>query len=224
MPSNLSLFFLNFAGTKSLSMSKVIISFLFLFALAACRNTESSAPAAENGAAKSAVPVREYTDYELDEVPGTQWRRLTLRDSIGRVLEQGFLDENGLQTGNWIIYYPEKGMPYKLTSFVAGKQNGLYFFFNQIGQITLMSSHIDNELDGPWAKYRFGRLEEEAHYKAGKLHGPNSKYDIREGYLQSRTEYRDGIQHGMYRTYNKEGKVTTEYEFRDGKQVSGGMK
>ncbi len=204
-------------------MSKVVFPLLISALLAACRHTAAPESGAETAAAP-APPAKDMSNYELVELPGTGLRRATLKDASGKMLEQGYIDENGLQTGEWLLFYPNSRLPYKLITYRDGVQNGLYIFFNEIGQISLLATYKDNLLDGYWVKYRFSRPEEEAEYKAGKMHGTHRQYFVREGWLQSTTEYKDGVPHGMQRTYNQAGEVTLEYEFKDGKKVSGGMK
>lgn len=206
-------------------MSKIILFLLLLLGAAACKN--STAPGNPGTSSEPVQPAasEDYGNYELTPLPGTKMRRAILRNQAnGKVLEQGYLDENNRKTGEWLAMYPKTGLPYKLITYEAGVQNGLYIFFNEIGQITLLATYKDNQLDGYWVKYRFGRPEEEAEYKAGKMHGTHRQYFVREGWLQFTTEYQDGIQHGMYRAYDKDGEVTLEYEFRNGEKISGGMK
>lgn len=184
----------------------------------------AKAPVASGTQQGTAPSAKDLSKYEIAEMPGTNLRRAVLRNEAGKVIEQGFVDENGLQTGEWLAFYAQNSLPYKLITYKAGVQNGLYIFFNEIGQVTLLATYKDNKLDGYWVKYRFGRPEEEAEYKDGKMHGVHRQYFVREGWLQFTTEYKDGVKDGMYRAYNKDGQVTLEYEFRNGQQVSGGMK
>ncbi len=204
-------------------MSKILLFLFLLIAFSACENTQAPESASKTPVAL-APPPQDFSNYELTALPGTTLRRATLRDNAGKILEQGYLDEKGMKTGEWIAFYPNSSLPYKLITYRDGVQNGLYIFFNEIGQVTLLATYKDNKLDGHWVKYRFQRPEEEAEYRDGKMHGTHRQYFVREGWLQFTTEYKDGVKHGMYRAYNKEGQVTLEYEFRDGKQISGGMK
>jgi len=204
-------------------------SFLFLIGLlglAACNNgpQQETSSVRETPAQTTDAPAGDYGKYELTELPGTSLRKAVLRNPAGRLIEQGYLDEKGLKTGEWLAFYENSGLPYKLITYRAGVQNGLYIFFNEIGQVSLLATYADNQLDGYWVKYRFGRIEEEAEYLKGQMHGTHRQYFVREGWLQFSTEYKNGVRHGMNRTYNKEGQVTLEYEFKDGQKVSGGMK
>lgn len=201
--------------------------FLFgLLSVISCRPAAPSEASATDKAARQtpAAGNEDYSRYELTSLPGTSLQKAVLHNQAGRVIEQGYLDEAGLKTGEWLAFYENSGLPYKLITYRAGIQNGLYIFFNEIGQISLLATYADNQLDGYWVKYRFGRIEEEAEYLKGQMHGTHRQYFVREGWLQFSTEYKNGVRHGMSRTYNKDGQVTLEYEFKDGKQMSGGMK
>lgn len=208
-------------------MSKYFFFLLFigLLGLTSCNNTDQPETSKDQTSAQaSAAPAGDYSKYELTQLPGTSMQKAVLRNQAGRVIEQGYLDDKGLKTGEWLSFYENSGLPYKLINYRAGVQNGLYIFFNEIGQVSLLATYADNQLDGYWVKYRFGRLDEEAEYLKGQMHGTHRQYFVREGWLQFTTEYKNGVRHGMSRTYNKEGQVTLEYEFKDGEKISGGMK
>jgi antitoxin component YwqK of YwqJK toxin-antitoxin module len=207
-------------------MKRHILVLLSILSLNAC-----SKPSADKKTASvREVPTQttastdEYSNYELTPVPGTQMQRAILYNEDGKIVEQGYLDDNGLKTGEWLAFYTNSGLPYKLITYRAGVQNGLYIFFNEIGQVSLLATYADNLLDGYWIKYRFSRPEEEAVYKAGKMHGVHKQYFVREGWLQASTEYKDGVRDGYYRNYNAKGDVTLEYLYRNGEMVKGGMK
>lgn len=209
-------------------MNKHFFFYLFIGLLgwASCNNAAQQETSDTSSNAASQVPAAggDYSKYELTELPGASLQKAVLRNQAGRVVEQGYLDEKGLKTGEWLSFYENSGLPHKLITYKAGIQNGLYIFFNEIGQISLLATYADNQLDGYWVKYRFGRIEEEAEYLKGQMHGTHRQYFVREGWLQFTTEYKNGVRHGMSRTYNKDGQVTLEYEFKDGEKISGGMK
>lgn len=206
------------------------IAWIALAMLASLWSCRREAPASESSSGQSlatqspAPPALDLSQYEVVEMEGSPLRRVTLRDTAGKVLEQGYIDEKGLQTGEWMAFYPQSGLPYKLITYKAGIRDGLYIFFNEIGQVSLLATYKNNQLDGYWVKYRFQRPEEEAEYRNGKMHGTHRQYFVREGWLQFTTEYKDGVKDGLYRAYNKDGQVTLEYTFKDGKQVGGGMR
>ena len=203
-------------------MSKITLFLSLLLGLAACTN--SSAPPASSEADQTVTPD-EYSNYEITPLTGTNIRMATRRDqTTGKVLEQGFLDENNLKTREWIEFNAGTSLLLKITNYVAGVQNGLRISFNEIGQVAAVETYKDDQLNGYRVKYRFNRPEEEAEYKAGQLHGTLRQYFVREGWLQFTTDFKDGVQDGFYRAYDKEGNVTLEYVYRNGEKISGGMK
>ena len=175
-----------------------------------------------SGGDNSAPETVDTDSYILTDISGTDVKRAVRTDAAGNLIEEGFLRDNA-KTGTWVYYESGNPLPVKLVSYIDGKYNGLYLEFNERGQINLRASYLNNKLDGPWGKYRFGRAEEEAHYQNGKLDGVYKAYYVRTGKLQSSTEYKDGVQDGWYRFYNEEGEVTLEYEYRNGEKVSGGI-
>ena len=70
--------------------------------------------------------------------------------------------------------------------------------------------------------YKFGRIQQESHYKDNQLDGVYKEFSSR-GDLQKEINYKDGKQHGKMRYFNEEGEVTVEYEYKNGEKISGGM-
>ncbi len=160
--------------------------------------------------------------YQLTDVSGSNWQRAMRKDVNGNLLESGFF-ANGKKAGTWLEYAPGNEFPTRLISYAEGEFNGLTIQFSNVGQIEIMANYLNNKLDGRWVKYRFARPEEEANYKDGQLDGDVIKYDIRNGQILSSAQYKEGKMHGIYRTYNEAGQITTEYEYRNGQQVRGGI-
>jgi len=181
-----------------------------VFSLVACTN--SSPPTAPD-----------LEGYTLETVAGQSAQLARKTGEEGALLEQGWV-ENGRKTGTWTVYDPESGMPVKVISFVGGMYNGVYLEFNERGYLTLKAHYRNNQLHGPWSKYRFGgRLEAEARYREGKLDGVYKEYYPRDKGLKEEIGYKMGVQHGPYRYYNENGELTLEYEYANGEKVSGGI-
>jgi antitoxin component YwqK of YwqJK toxin-antitoxin module len=163
------------------------------------------------------------TGFALEDIPGAPgYQRAIQRNDKGVLLQEGLL-LNGVPEGTWIQYGESSPLPLKLVSFVRGKYDGPYIEYGQQGQIKLRAYYKDNQLDGYWSQFSFGRLENSATYKNGQLDGPSFEYDKFSGKLQKEIHYKDGKLHGSYRFFNDVGEVTAEYEYRDGEKISGGM-
>jgi antitoxin component YwqK of YwqJK toxin-antitoxin module len=130
---------------------------------------------------------------------------------------------NGQNTGVFVEYYPEKGLPKKVQTLDNGVPDGPYMEFNNRGQIEKMANYKDNQLHGDYATYKFGRVIEKSSYKNGKLHGTYRSYFNNSDKLQKEAEYVDGIQHGVFKQFNEEGQVVLEYQYKNGEVVKGGM-
>ena len=202
---------------------KNVFLLLIVLALVACEQSENAA-ASQVERAESYQGVN-IDDFELENVPGTDWQKATKYGPDGNVVESGYF-ENGRKTGTWLTYQPQSGelFPRTLSNYRNGTLYGLHMQFGQGGQIEVVAHYRDNNLHGKYAKYRFGRLLEESTYKNGKLDGVYNVYNVRDGKLRTSAEYKDGVQHGFYRTYNADGEVTTEYTYENGEKVSGGVK
>lgn len=201
-------------------MKNLLYLFIMLFLFACQANNESANKASEQNAA---APASNTQDYTLEAVPGTNWQRASKLDAEGNLVETGFF-ENGKKVGTWVLYeQSKKYFPSQLSTYEDGKLNGIHMEFNEGGMIGLIAYYQDNLLHGTWGKYQFGRVAEEAQYKNGKLDGVYNVYTLATGKLQTSAEYKNGVQDGYYRTYNPEGQVTTEYLYRNGERVSGGV-
>lgn len=204
---------------------KNLLYLLLLLSIVACKKETESAGGVnigEIGTNNTAYENVNIADYQLEEVPGTNWQMATKRDTAGNPLETGYF-ENGKKVGSWLLYeYENTQFPSKLSNYKDGKLNGLHMQMNQGGQLELLAYYQNNNLHGRWGKYRFSRLVEEANYKNGKLDGVFNIYVLASGKLQTSAEYKDGIQDGFYRTYSPNGNITSEYQYKEGKQMGGG--
>lgn len=144
------------------------------------------------------------------------------RDPNGLVTERTQMI-NGQKTGVSVTYFPEKGLPKKLVTLNNEVLDGPYMEFNSRGQIVKMANYKNGELDGEYATYKFGKAIEISTYKDGKLDGTYRSYFSNSDKLQKEAEYKEGVQHGIFRQYSEEGQVVLEYEYNNGEVIKGGM-
>lgn len=201
-------------------MKSLLYLGLLLFIIA-CKNSQNTPDTKESGTGTIAYEDVNIADYTVENVPETDWQRATKLDSLGNPSEIGFFDASGKKIGTWITYHPKKLFPQQLATYKDGKLNGVYMQMNQNGQTELVAHYQNNNLHGPWGKYRFARLLEKANYVNGKLDGVFEVYNLQDGKLHTTSEYKNGLQDGYFRTYDPNGNITTEYLYRNGKQVSG---
>ena len=144
------------------------------------------------------------------------------RDANNNLTETG-QTINGQKTGTWTTYDVEKGFPKTLKNYNNGKLEGLSLEFNDRGQIEKKAHYKNNQLNGEYGTYKFGRPIEEATYSNGKMNGTYRAYFNNSDKLQKEAEYKDGVQHGSFKQYNEEGQLVLEYTYDNGEVVSGGM-
>lgn len=160
--------------------------------------------------------------YELESVPGTNLTRLYKSSPNGFLIESGYLS-SGMKTGAWTTYHDDKNLPKTIMNYVNGTATGLFLELNDRGQIELMANYKNNQLDGPWGKYRFGRPTQTANYKDGKLEGTYLEYNERDGKIRKEINYKNGEYDGAYKFFNEKGEVTVEYLYENGEKKAGGM-
>lgn len=140
----------------------------------------------------------------------------------GGIAEQGTL-LNGVKNGTWTTYHPN-GRVQSITSFVNGKKDGLHMELTNRGQVELSCHYKNDEYDGLYATYKFGTRPIKAiEYKNGELDGFYREYHDSNGKLQKEISYKNGVQDGPFRQYNADEQLIMEYEYKDGKKVSGGI-
>ena len=137
--------------------------------------------------------------------------------------EIGFLS-GGVKNGVWVTYYDGKevGKIKTATSFSNGQLNGPHYEFNNRGQIDIETNYANGQKHGRYAKYKFGRPNEEKNFANDKLDGTSTTY-FQDGTVQQITNFKNGLQDGEMKWYNEEGKLVMEYEYKKGEKVSGGM-
>ncbi len=189
-------------------------STIFVFALAmliACGNSGTSSG-----------PLANLDGFEkIDAGNGT--KQVIKKDGDGNLLESGFT-YNGSKTGAWLTYFTGKdaGRMKTMASYTSGILNGPYFEFNNRGQIESESNYVDNKYHGKVISYKFGRPLIVKTYSRGELNGLSTDY-YSDGVVQKETNFKNGKQDGSMKWYNEDGKMTMQYEYKNGEKVSGGI-
>jgi antitoxin component YwqK of YwqJK toxin-antitoxin module len=172
------------------------------------------------GTTSTAEPV-DAEGYTVIERKDTPVKKLEKHAENNRLIESGqTLD--GLKTGAWTSYYPD-GRIKSISSYLAGKLDGVQIDFTDKGRVELQAFYIDGLLHGNWATYSNGsRKKEERAYNMGKMDGMNRHYS-RTGKLQKVIGFKNDVQHGIFKQYDEDGNVILEYEYKNGEKISGGI-
>lgn len=161
--------------------------------------------------------------YTTEKLAGTNVIRAYKTNAGGQMIEEGYVS-GGKRNGTWMTFYDgdHKGKIKTIASYSDGLLSGPYLELSNRGQIEKEVNYANNQYNGRFASYKFGRVEQESFYKDNKLDGTFKQFDSK-GKLQKEINYKDGLQHGMMRYYNEEGRVTVQYDYKNGEKVSGGM-
>jgi hypothetical protein len=143
--------------------------------------------------------------------------------SSSRLLEEGYLFK-GKKNGAWVTYH-DTGEEYRiktLTSFVNGKESGPILDVTYRCRVAKNSHYTAGLPNGKSLTFKNSRVEEEANYQNGQLHGPFKTY-FSNGKIRQTGNYLNGELDGTIRYYNEDGKVKLEYEYRNGEKIRGGL-
>ncbi len=187
-----------------------LVSCCFL-SLLACKSPEVK-PEAGTG---------NFTGYEMSSIPGSPTQYAVRKDAAAQIVIEGFITDNK-RSGSWIEYHPD-GEISTVENYVGGKREGVALKMASRGQVELKSKYHEGVLHGPWTQYKFGKVIEERNYNMGKLDGVVKTYEDRTWKLKQEVQYKNGLQDGFFRYYDENGKITLEYEYKNGEKLSGGI-
>jgi antitoxin component YwqK of YwqJK toxin-antitoxin module len=165
-------------------------------------------------------PKYDTQGYETESIGGGA-EFATFKDANGWYLAKGTL-RNGVRNGSWLGFHENSNKIKTLTSYMNGVKNGIQINFNDRGQIESVSEFKNDELHGLKATYKFGRPTEETNYNNGKMDGQFALYDG-QGKLQRKGTLKNGEYHGKLQYFDEGGRVIMEYEYENGKKISGGI-
>jgi len=198
---------------KHFSIIKLLFIGLFASVLLACNN-EPTAP-------KPVAGTADFAGFEMVAIPSATVQKAVKKNADGKILEMGMV-ENGQKHGQWVTYNTANDLPQSITNYVNGLKSGVMIEFNKRGQIEKMTNFVNDIMDGMYAQYKFGRIVETLNYTNGKKDGIYKKYFNNQDNLQQEVSYTKDSLDGPYRYYNEAGEVVLEYEYDNGKKISGG--
>jgi hypothetical protein len=131
---------------------------------------------------------------------------------------------NGRREGVWTEFH-SNGRASAITGYVNGRKEGLHMEFSDTGVTLLASTYHNNMRHGVYKTWFNSVLKEVKTYRNDKVEGiAKSYYD--DGTLQEEGLYVNGQREGVSRPpageagwYDSKGKLSIEYEYRNGELV-----
>ena len=197
-------------------MKNLFYSLCAVLFLAACQ------PAGSAPAPTAAAVSTNLSGYTTTSIPGTSYTLAVKKNADGQLIETGRLNGD-LKDGTWVTFHPDKEIPKTVADYANGNLNGTYQTYNNRGQLEMLYGYLNNELHGKYTKYKFGRITETGEYVNGQYDGTWTTYYDNSDKPQKVTTYSNGQMNGPLRFYDEEGKVTVEYEYKNGEKLSGGI-
>jgi antitoxin component YwqK of YwqJK toxin-antitoxin module len=197
-------------------MKNLLFILLAFITFSACKNK-----APQQTISSESVPgTGDLSKYVLTDIPGSTTKKALMKDQNGRLIEEGYVI-NGKKTGAWFTFYQD-GRIMAVRNYVDDKVEGYYITLDQLGRVVLQVEYRDNYADGYSVLYKNGsRKIKETPYKHGKREGIEREYYELRG-LQKESTYKADSLDGPMKFYNEDGKVIAEYQYSNGKKISGG--
>jgi len=201
-------------------MRQFLLYTLFLAIIFSCGGSASTETATPT--APAAQGTGDLADFDIFDVPGSSLKRAEKRDTENNLTEEGNL-VNGKKEGAWVSYYDgrNQGKVKTITNFYNGVKNGIALTFAKNGTVETKSRYLNGKLNGEYSKYKSSRVLESTTYKNGEIDGVYKTF-YTNGKIQQEAEFKNGKKDGTSTYYNENEQVTMKYEYKDGKQVSGG--
>ncbi len=186
---------------------RVLTSVLFItLSMMSCKNSSS----------EDAASTLNLSEYNVEDIPGTNRKMVTKVTPQGFLEEQGMI-ENGKKVGTWTVFFAQNTRPMETWTYENGKLNGLHFVYNNSGRIDMYESYMNNELHGKRVTYKMGTPVEEMSYKNGKLDGVFRGF-FPTGRLQRFGYFKNGLQDGQYIVYDENKNIVLQANYVNGVQ------
>ncbi len=186
---------------------RVLTSVLFItLSMMSCKNSSS----------EDATSTLNLSEYNVEDIPGTNRKMVTKVTPQGFLEEQGMI-ENGKKVGTWTVFFAQNTRPMETWTYENGKLNGLHFVYNNSGRIDMYESYMNNELHGKRVTYKMGTPVEEMSYKNGKLDGVFRGF-FPTGRLQRFGYFKNGLQDGQYIVYDENKNIVLQANYVNGVQ------
>ncbi|MFM8833216.1 MAG: toxin-antitoxin system YwqK family antitoxin [Cytophagales bacterium] len=203
------------------------LAVIFLFTLLACNQkpeTSSSpavatdqtalqptAPTSDGG--EEGIPVGAIKE-EFTDTPGLV--RVKLVDQGGLKSADGYYLKNK-RHGAW-TEYQTNGLVKSVITYFEGKKEGLCMEMES-GQMTKRFYYHNGLRHGDYKEFKSTSLKEERNYMNGKIEGTVRIYYDYNSKLMEEGNYKNGVRDGVSKWYDQDGKLSIEYEYKDGELV-----
>jgi antitoxin component YwqK of YwqJK toxin-antitoxin module len=178
----------------------------------ACTGNNATTPDA--AATDSQIPADAVREKFVDN---PRMEKISRFDAQGQLTNDGILLD-GHKEGVWTEFH-SNGTVKSTTAYINGKKEGWSVVFNDNGQLISQVMYHNDLLHGEYRTYSYPTLTELTLYREGKKEGMSKIY-YTSGKIQQELIFKNGIQDGVSRYYNEEGKMTIEYEYKEGKLIN----
>ncbi|MFN7603430.1 MAG: toxin-antitoxin system YwqK family antitoxin [Bacteroidota bacterium] len=204
------------------------IALISLFMFLSCDQKKQTPDAATSVAANGTAPQskqatpgvgeeglpRGAIKEEFADTPGLV--RITLVDQGGLKSADGYY-LNNKRHGAW-TEYQTNGLVKSVTTYFEGKKEGLCMEMEN-GQMTKRFYYHNGLRHGDYKEFKSTSLKEERNYMNGKIEGTVRIYYDYNSKLMEEGNYKNGVRDGVSKWYDQDGKLSIEYEYKNGELV-----
>lgn len=179
---------------------------------------EESEPFNKNGQVTGTDSLfdRDGVLYETQIYRDDVLQESTFMDKNGHVVGKNKLDDRNTTIAN----YSPQGIKSSEGTYINGKKDGKWKYYNYYGRLSAIENYEDNNLDGVSIYYfTNGNVKDSLHYKSGNEDGYYVSYYIN-GQMNTQGWYKNGSKEGDWYYYDLKGNIT-KHNFYQGGDLHG---
>lgn len=197
-------------------MKNLLFILVGFIAFSACKAKKAD----ENTSKAPTTEQNTLKDYVITDLPGSEYKLAKYKNPEKKITDVGHI-LNGKKIGAWFTFY-EDGRVLSVRNYIDDKIEGYFISMDPIGRVVQQIEYKNNYADGVATLYEGRRKVSETTYKQGKKDGIMREFGDA-NILQKESSYKADSLDGPMKFYNDEAKVTAEFEYKNGKKVSGGI-
>ncbi len=162
------------------------------------------------------MPFVLFAQQEINQTDSSglkqgHWKKL---QDNGRVLYEGSF-VNDKPVGEFRRYH-SSGHLNAIFNYVEGTDSASVKLYDERGKQIASGQYVNQQKEGKWLSFEDGVVIAEDYYKNDKKHGESRTFYTGTGELYEETDWINGEETGVYRSYFRSGKTNFECQMKNG--------